>query len=416
MPIPPPPPPPPRRPPTPLASRALTDSIDEGFGTPGVHSSAPVPAESGAVEEDTGSVGLFAHARGGEDDLESAGRRVSPGARPGATAPPPAPVAPAFGGGSAPVAAGAEVGSAPEFEALVADPSVTQILITAPDAVLVDRGAGLALHPSGLGDPNAIADTLWRLANTAFPPPAPDNPVVDVRLADGTRISAAFPPAAPAGVVASIRRPVLIDRAIADLVPGGSRDAITLLESAIAARRNLLVVGDAVALPHALGALAASVPVDRRVVAIGAALPRARGGWMDLAPVADQAGLLRVAATLRPEHLLVGEISGAEVGELLLLSARGQDGLIAALASRSPADALSRLAALASIALGAPAAAAASLLAQAFDLVVQVVAATDGSVRVVEIAEPRADGAELSVDVALAFYGDGGRRDPGAGR
>jgi pilus assembly protein CpaF len=415
MPIPPPPPPPPRRPPTPLASRALADSLDDGFGTPGVHSSAPAPVESGAAEEDTGSVGLFAHPRGAEDDLESAGRRVSPGARPGATAPPPAPVAPAFGGGSAPVAAG-EVGTAPEFEALVADPSVTQILITAPDAVLVDRGAGLALHPAGLGDPNAVADTLWRLANTAFPPPAPDNPVVDVRLPDGTRISAAFPPAAPSGVVASIRKPVLVDRTIADLVPGGSKDAIALLESAIAARRNLLVVGDAVALPHALGALAASVPVDRRVVAIGAALPRARGGWMDLAPVADQAGLLRVAATLRPEHLLVGEISGAEVGELLLLSARGQDGLIAALASRSPADALSRLAALASIALGAPAAAAASLLAQAFDLVVQVVAATDGSVRVVEIAEPRADGAELSADVALAFYGDGGRRDPGAGR
>ena len=107
------------------------------------------------------------------------------------------------------------------------------------------------------------------------------------------------------------------------------------------------------------------------------------------------------------EHLLVEEITSTEVGELLLLSARNQDGLIAALASRSPAEALSRLAALASIALSARAAAAASLLAQAFDLVVQVVAATDGSVRVVEIAEPRADGAELLAVVCAIWRGQG---------
>jgi len=418
MPIPPP-PPPPRRPPTPLASRALTDSFDDGDGGYGGSTGASgsaAPGEPGVTDEDTGSVGLFAHARNPEDDLDSAGRRVAAGARPGATAPPPAPSAPAFGAGSAPVASGTEVGSAPGFEALLADPAVTQILITATDAVLVDRGAGLALHPASLGDPNAVADALWRLANTAYPPPAPDNPVVDVRLPDGTRLSAAFPPAAPAGVVASIRRPVLVERAIADLIPGGSKDALTLFESALGSRRNLLITGDASALPQALGALSAAMAADRRVVAIGAALPRPRGGWMDLAPTADMSGLLRVAATLRPDHLLVGEVIGPEVGELLLVAARGQEGLIAALAGRSPADTLARLVALASVGLGSPASAAASLVAGAFDLVVQVVSASDGSVRIVEVAEPRVDGAAIVADVVLAYYGDGGRREPGAGR
>ena len=132
--------------------------------------------------------------------------------------------------------------------------------------------------------------------------------MVDVRLADGTRVSAAFPPASPTGVVAAIRRPVLLARTLSDLIPGGSKDAQTLLESAMAARRNLLLTGDAAAMPQLLGALAAAIPADRRVVAIGAAQPQARGGWTDLAPAADMAGLLRVASTLRADHLMVGEV------------------------------------------------------------------------------------------------------------
>jgi pilus assembly protein CpaF len=405
VPIPPPPPPPPRRPATPLASAALGDSFDGGFGA---------PAAADETADDTGSVGLFAGSRSLDDE---SGRRSPPAARPGAAAV--VAPAPAFGSASASLAPAMSTevgGSAAGFEALLADAAVTQILITAPDAALVDRGSGLSLHGSSLGDQNAVADALWRLANTAFPPPAPDNPVVDVRLADGTRVSAAFPPASPTGVVAAIRRPVLLERALTDLVPGGSRDALTLLESAMAARRNILLTGDAAALPQALGGLAAAIAADRRVVAIGAAQPRTRGGWTDLAPAADMAGLLRVAATLRADHLVLGEATGPELGELLLVAARGQEGLIAALPGRSPVETLARLTALAAAGLGATPAAAAALVAGAFDLVVQVVAITDGTVRIVEVAEPRADGAAVATDSVLAYYGDGNRREPGAGR
>jgi pilus assembly protein CpaF len=405
FPIPPPPPPPPRRPPTPLASASVGDSFDPGQGA---------PAATDEPAEDTGSVGLFAGARSADD--ESARRIPAAAARPGAGAAVVAP-APAFGSASVAPPMSTDVGgSAAGFEALLADAAVIQILITAPDAALVDRGSGLALHDSSLGDPNAVADSLWRLANTAFPPPAPDNPVVDVRLADGTRVSAAFPPASPTGVVAAIRRPVLLERALTDLLPGGSRDALTLLESAVAARRNLLLTGDAAALSSALGGFAAAIPADRRVVAIGAAQPRARGGWTDLAPAADMAGLLRVAATLRADHLVLGEVAGPELGELLLVASRGGEGIIAALPGRSPAETLTRLTALAAASLGATPAAAAALVAGAFDLVVQVVAVSDGSARVVEVAEPRADGAAMAADSVLAYYGDGNRRDPGAGR
>jgi Flp pilus assembly CpaF family ATPase len=177
-----------------------------------------------------------------------------------------------------------------------------------------------------------------------------------------------------------------------------------------------LLTGDAAAIPQILGALAAAIPADRRVVAIGAAQPQIRGGWTDLAPAADMAGLLRVAATLRAEHLILGEVVGPELGELLLVASRGQEGLVAALPGRSPTETLSRLTALAAAGLGASPAAAAALVAGAFDLVVQVVAISDGTARIVEVAEPRIDGAAVAADSALAFHGDGNRRDPGAGR
>src|SRR4029077_4383592 len=126
-----------------------------------------------------------------------------------------------------------------------------------------DRGAGLVLHTDNLGDPNAVADALWRYANTAYPPPPPENPVVDVRLLDGTRVSAVFPPASPAGVVACIRRPTLPERTLADLVPGASKDVQALLDALITHRQNVILTGDAATLPAALGAFARAIPADR---------------------------------------------------------------------------------------------------------------------------------------------------------
>jgi pilus assembly protein CpaF len=405
-PPPPPPPPPAKRPPTPLASRSLgLDDDEESFGG--------APAEAGPVSDDTGNVGLFQHSRKGDDDGDGS-RRVPTGNRPGlggAVA-----AAPAFGGTTGPAINAADLtggGAASALEALLADPAVTQILITAPDAALVDRGSGLALHDGSLGDSNAVADVLWRYANNAYPPPPPDNPVVDVRLPDGTRVSAAFPPAAPAGVIASIRRTVLPERVLVDLVPGGNKDVQALLDALVATRRNVVVTGDVAALPSVLAAFGREVPADRRVVAIGAAA-RARSGWIDLAPTGDAAGLLRVAGSLRADHLIVGELAGPEAAELVLIATRGQNGIVLAMPGRTANEAISRFGALAAAGLGGTATAPA-LVAGAFDLYVHVVA-SDGGARIIEVGELRAAGTELALDVALQIYGEGSKRDLASGR
>jgi pilus assembly protein CpaF len=418
-PIPPPPPPPPARRPTPLASSSLELDDDEDVPFAGAEADVEEPAmEAPQVSDDTGNVGLFQHSRrGGEDDVDAAARRVPTGANNRLGAAAAVAPAPAFAGATGPVATlgpdTSGAGAAPGLESLLADTAVTQILIIAPDAALVDRGSGLSLYDGSLGDSNAVADVLWRYANNAYPPPPPDNPVVDVRLPDGTRVSAAFPPAAPNGVVASIRRNVLPDRVLVDLVPGANKDVQALLDAMVAARRNVLVTGDVAALPSVLAAFGREVPADRRVVAIGATA-RARSGWTDLAPAADANGLLRVAAALRPDHLVVGELAGPEAGELVLLATRGQNGVILAMPGRSASEAVSRLGALAAVGLGATATAA-PLVANAFDLYVHAVAA-DGGARIIEIGELRANGAELTLEVSMSLYADGGKRDAGSGR
>ena len=307
-------------------------------------------------------------------------------------------------------------GSAAGFEALLADAAVTQIVITAPDAALVDRGSGLALHDSSLGDPNAVADALWRLANTAFPPPAPDNPVVDVRLADGTRVSAAFPPASPTGVVAAIRRPVLLERTLTDLVPGGSRGRADAARERDRGPSQPAAHGRRGRAAAALGGARRGHPGrpagggDRRGAAARARrLDRSGARGRHGGPLARG----RHAARRSPGG---GRGDRPRARRAACWSPRAAGGDRRGAAGPLAGETLARLTALAAAGLGATPAAAAALVASAFDLVVQVVAVTDGSARIVEVAEPRVDGAAMAADSVLAYYGDGNRRDPGAGR
>jgi pilus assembly protein CpaF len=184
----------------------------------------------------------------------------------------------------------------------------------------------------------------------------------------------------------------------------------------VATQRNLLVTGDVAAVAAVMGALGSAIPAERRVVSVGGAPARARPGWTELTPTLDMPGLARVAATLRAEHLLCAEAAGPEAADLLLAAARGQEGLAIALPARTSAEALARLEALASAALGAGGAGAGALVTSTIDLVVHGVTAADGTVRVVDVAEPRLDGRELRADVVAWWRSDGGRRGGGTGK
>jgi pilus assembly protein CpaF len=416
--VPPPPPPPPRRPPTPISSRALDDDEEIGGGD---DLAPPSPSEISAGDDSTNNVGLFER-RKTADHAALEAPRPSTGSRAAMLPAEPAPL-PAVPGQATTTAAdflsaAADAAASGEgLEALLTDPGVTQIVIAGPDATFVDRGQGLTAYAPSLGDPNTVADTLWRLANSTVPPPSPDNPIVDVRFPDGTRLSAVFPPVSPSGVVGSIRRPLTGERALVDLLPPGAKDVQTLLEAAIVGRRNVLLTGDVGALPTLAAALASLIPGDRRVVSIGGQAARPRAGWTDLQPSGDIAGLVRVAASLRAEHLLLGDTVGPEVADLLFAAARGQEGLLVAVPARTVGEGLTRVEALTAPAFGGGATTAvAPLVASTIDLAVHIVANADGTARVVDIAEPKVDGGRVGSDLVASWRSDSGRRGEGAGK
>jgi len=280
-----------------------------------------------------------------------------------------------------------EGGAAPTvtLDALMADPTVTAIVILPGAGVEVER-AGKMEAAGELGDRNALAEAVWQLATTATPPPPGDNPVVDVRLTDGTQVTALFPPVTTSPVCAVIRKPALPEAALAELA--GDGDVEKILTAALVSRRNLLLAGDAHAVSALAGALAGALPAERRVVSIGAGA-KARPGWTDLTPLADPAPLVRAAVAFRAQHLLFPDLGGTELPDLLLAIARGQDGVIAAVAARSADEALGRLRAFA---IGAVGEAAYPMLATTtIDLIVYA-ASTASGVRVIEIAEPSLEG------------------------
>ena len=277
------------------------------------------------------------------------------------------------------------------LETLLDDPTVTSIFVTAGGPVEVEKSG--KREPIGeIGDRNLVAETIWQLANTAVPPPPGDNPVVDVRLPDGTHLTALFPPMTAAPVSAVIRKSAGPEASLSDLA--GTSDVEKILTAALAARRNILVGGDPPSAGTLVAALTAALPTapEHHVVSIG--LPvKARTGLLEVAPTGDLGGLLRAVSAFRAQHLLVGNLGGAELPELLLCMARGQDGVIASVGARSAAEALGRLRAFSVNAIGAHAWPA--LVMSTIDLVV-VVGPTPAGPRIIEMAEPKLDGDDLA--------------------
>ncbi len=292
------------------------------------------------------------------------------------------------------------------LEAALADPTVTSIVIATGGAMLIDRAGKIETIPA-IGDGNAIAETVWQIANTAVPPPPSDNPVVDVRLLDGTRVTALFPPISASSVCAAIRKVTTSVIPLADIA--GSADVESILRAAVLSRRNLLLAGDRPAVATLLASLAEILPDERRVISIGAGI-KAQPGWIELGPGLDPAALARAAVAFRADHMLFADSGGTELPELLLGAARGQEGVIACMAARSATEALGRLRGFAVGSLGASGFSA--LLTGTIDLIVLAGTLAEGRVQIVELAEPQAEG-ETVVPSFVARRPDGSRA-PGA--
>lgn len=279
----------------------------------------------------------------------------------------------------------------------------TDVLVTAPDAVWVDDGNGLRRSGVCFPDEDAVRRLAQRLALVAGRRLDDSQPWVDGHLsgvaADPVRLHAVLPPVAAAGTCISLRvlRPARQD--MAGLIAAGAiaEPAAELLAGIIAARLAFLVCGGTGAgKTTLLSALLGTVADTERLVCVEDAAelaPRhphvvklvARGPNVEGVGAVTVRDLVRQALRMRPDRIVVGEVRGAEVVDLLTALNTGHDGGAGTVHANSAAEVPARLEALAGLG-GLDRTALHSQLAAAIQVVVHVGRDRDGVRRVREIA------------------------------
>ncbi|MCW2764403.1 MAG: type secretion system protein [Nocardioides sp.] len=312
------------------------------------------------------------------------------------------------------------VGAGP-LEPLLRLPGVTDVLVNGCGQVFVDRGSGLEACDVRFADDEAVRRLAQRLAALGGRRLDDATPYADVRLADGTRFHAVLAPVSRPGTVISLRVPRGRAFTLAELVESGSLDASAadLLRRLVAARLALLVSGGTgTGKTTLLASLLSLVDAEERLVLVEDSSElrpthphvvglEARPPNIEGAGEIDLRTLVRQALRMRPDRLVVGEVRGAEVVDLLAAMNTGHEGGCGTVHANSAADVPARVEALA-LAAGLDRAAVHSQLASAVDVVLHVVRDRDGTRRLAQVGVPERDASGLvTISPAIEFRGDG---------
>ncbi|WUN32846.1 TadA family conjugal transfer-associated ATPase [Kitasatospora sp. NBC_00315] len=324
----------------------------------------------------------------------------------------------------------AEMVGAGPLDQLLADPAVTDVLVNGPDEIWIDRGAGLQ-RATGIGFPDAeaVRHLAHRLATAAGRRLDDARPWADARLPDGTRLHAVLPPVAAGCTHISLRasrsRPFTLGELVraGSLTPAGAE----LLAAILRARLSLLISGGTgTGKTTLLAALLGLVgPEERIVIAEDSAELRPSHPHVvrlqSRPPNQEGLGeltlrdLVRQALRMRPDRLVIGEVRGAEVSELLAALNTGHEGGCGTVHANTAADVPVRLEALGSLA-GLDRLALHSQLRAALDVIVHLVRdRTTGLRRIAEIHTLTGDRAGFAVTTPAVAFTIDGAAVPGAG-
>jgi pilus assembly protein CpaF len=288
------------------------------------------------------------------------------------------------------------------LEILLADPQVEEVMVNGPDRVFVERGGRIEPTPIAFADEEELRNAIERILAPLGRRVDELSPMVDARLADGSRVNVVIPPLSIDGPAVSIRRfgaerpgpDRLVELGTLDL---GQR---ARLEEAVRQRRSILVSGGTGSgKTTLLNALSSFLGPDERVVTIEDAaelrLQQPHVVRLESRPAGVEGrgevtirDLLRNALRMRPDRIVIGEVRGPEALDLLTALNTGHDGALSTVHANSPRDAIGRLETLALMAgVGLPHEAIAEQVRRGIDLVVHLRRMPDGSRRVTEIME-----------------------------
>ena len=288
------------------------------------------------------------------------------------------------------------------IEPLLKDPTITDILINGASQVFVERYGVLETSPVRFKDERHLLRIIQKIVSAVGRRIDESSPMVDARLADGSRVNAIVPPLAIDGASMSIRKfarvPISMDR----LIEIGSVPASVaeVLKAIVKARRNVLISGGTGSgKTTMLNAMSAFIDGRERIVTIEDSaelqLQQEHVVRLETRPPNNegrgeisQRELVKNALRMRPDRIIVGEVRAGEAFDMLQAMNTGHDGSMTTVHANTARDALSRIEQMIGMSgIDIPARAARSQIASAINVVIQVGRLSDGRRKILSVSE-----------------------------
>ncbi|MDO6678118.1 pilus assembly protein CpaF [Shewanella sp. 10N.286.52.C2] len=288
------------------------------------------------------------------------------------------------------------------LETLLADPTISDILVNSFDRVYVERLGKLEKVNIKFHSDAHLLNIIDRIVSSVGRRIDESSPMVDARLADGSRVNAIIPPLALDGPSLSIRRFAVDKLTAPELIKFGSitADMVELLQGAVKGKLNVLVSGGTGSgKTTLLNMLSGYIPANERIVTIEDSaelqLQQEHTVRLETRPQniegrgeITQRDLVKNCLRMRPDRIVIGEVRGGEALDMLTAMNTGHEGSLTTLHANSPRDALGRLEYMVCMAgFDMPVSNIRTQIASAIDLVVQLERQEDGRRRVISIQE-----------------------------
>jgi pilus assembly protein CpaF len=290
------------------------------------------------------------------------------------------------------------------LELLMADPTVSDILVNGYDQVYVERRGRLEHTGVSFSDEKHLLRIIDKIVSLVGRRIDESSPMVDARLPDGSRVNAIIPPVAIDGAMMSIRRfahiPLKMSNLMGDELKSVTPDMALLLEALCKAKVNMIISGGTGAgKTTLLNILSGFIPADERIVTIEDAaelqLQQPHVVRLETRPMniegrgeINQRALVRNALRMRPDRIIIGEVRGLEAIDMLQAMNTGHEGSLTTIHANTPRDALARLENMIGMAnLNLPLKAMRQQIASALTVVIQALRLTDGKRKITSIQE-----------------------------
>ncbi|MFT4471285.1 CpaF family protein [Arthrobacter sulfonylureivorans] len=305
------------------------------------------------------------------------------------------------------------------LQPLLEDPDISEIMVNGPDMVYVEHRGKLALSATRFQSEEQLRRVIERIVSRVGRRIDESSPLVDARLADGSRVNAVIPPLAVNGSSLTIRKFAADPFQVQDLIGFGtlSPEMATLLDACVRARLNIIVSGGTgTGKTTLLNVLSSFIPTGERIVTIEDAVElqlqqdhvvrlESRPANIEGKGAITIRDLVRNSLRMRPDRIVIGEVRGGETLDMLQAMNTGHDGSLSTVHSNSPRDAIARLETLVLMAgMDLPLRAIREQIASAVDVIVQLTRLRDGTRRVTHVTEVQGmEGEIVTLQDAFVF-------------